>query len=62
MLIPPSSDGCLILVTGYAAAGKTTIAPQLADRLDTLWISRDRIHEMVYSGWRPQHPALTAES
>ena len=52
----------LVLVTGYAAAGKTTIAPLLADELDALWISRDRIHEMVYSGWEPQHPALTSET
>ncbi len=52
----------LVLVTGYAAAGKTTIAPRLAERLDALWISRDRIHEMVYSGWEPEHPALTSET
>lgn len=52
----------LVLVTGYAAAGKTTIAPLLADELDALWISRDRVHEMVYSGWEPQHPALTSET
>ena len=52
----------LVLVTGYAAAGKTTIAPLLAKELEALWISRDRIHEMVYSGWEPQHPALTSET
>lgn len=52
----------LVLVTGYAAAGKTTIAPRLAEELDALWISRDRIHEMVYSGWEPEHPALTSET
>jgi predicted kinase len=52
----------LVLVTGYAAAGKTTIAPLLAKELEALWISRDRIHEMVYSGWDPQHPALTSET
>ena len=52
----------IVLVTGHAAAGKTTIAPRLADELDALWISRDRIHEMVYSGWRPQHPALTTDT
>ena len=52
----------LVLVTGYAAAGKTTIAPLLAEELEALWISRDRIHEMVYSGWEPQHPALTSET
>lgn len=52
----------LVLVTGYAATGKTTIAPRLADELDALWISRDRIHEMVYSGWEPEHPALTSET
>ncbi|CAB4938370.1 unannotated protein [freshwater metagenome] len=52
----------LVLVTGLAAAGKTTVAPMLAERLDALWISRDRIHEMVYSGWEPTHPALFSES
>lgn len=52
----------LVLVTGHAAAGKTTIAPRLAECLDALWISRDRIHEMVYSGWEPEHPALTSET
>jgi predicted kinase len=58
-----SPDGrFLVLVTGYAAAGKTTLAPLLAQELEALWISRDRIHEMVYSGWEPKHPALTSES
>ena len=57
-----SSDGFLVLVTGYAAAGKTTLAPLLADELDALWLSRDRIHEMVYSGWEPEHPALMSAS
>lgn len=47
----------LVLVTGPAAAGKTTLAPQLAERLDALWISRDEIHTRVYSGWVPRHPA-----
>ncbi|WP_248580578.1 AAA family ATPase [Nocardioides sp. InS609-2] len=50
----------LVLVTGYAAAGKTTLAPMLASELDALWISRDRMHEIVYSGWEPEHPALTS--
>jgi len=52
----------LVLVTGHAAAGKSTLAPPLADELDALWVSRDRIHEMVYSGWEPEHPALTSDS
>lgn len=52
----------LVLVTGHAAAGKTTLAPLLADRLDALWISRDDLHEMVYSGWEPEHPALTSST
>lgn len=51
----------LVLVTGHAAAGKTTLAPRLADELDALWISRDTIHEMVYSGWDPRHPSLSSE-
>ena len=51
----------LVLVTGHAAAGKTTVAPQLADRLGATWISRDAIHSKVYSGWRPAHPALTSD-
>ena len=58
----PTGPRALVRVTGLAAAGKTTIAPALADRLDALWISRDRIHEMVYSGWEPTHPALFSES
>ena len=57
-----SSTRFLVLVTGLAAAGKTTLAPVLAELLDGLWISRDRIHEMVYSGWEPTHPALFSES
>lgn len=57
-----ASGPFLVLVTGYAAAGKTTVAPLLAKELDALWISRDRIHEMVYSGWTPKHPALTSLS
>ena len=50
----------LVLVTGHAAAGKTTVAEKLAEQLDATWISRDAIHAKVYSGWKPQHPALTA--
>lgn len=50
----------LVLVTGHAAAGKTTLAPQLADELDAIWLSRDIIHAKVYSGWEPTHPALTS--
>lgn len=50
-----------MLVTGYAAAGKTTIAPLLARELDAVWISRDAIHERLYSGWEPRHPALFSE-
>ena len=57
-----SSTRFLVLVTGLAAAGKTTLAPVLAELLDALRISRDRIHEMVYSGWEPTHPALFSES
>jgi predicted kinase len=55
------SDSYLVLVTGYAAAGKSTLAPLLARELDALWISRDTIHEMVYAGWEPEHPSLTSE-
>lgn len=51
----------LVLVTGHAAAGKTTLAPRLAEELDALWISRDTIHEMVYSGWDPRHPSLSSD-
>ena len=50
----------LVLVTGHAAAGKTTVAPKLAEQLDATWISRDAIHSKVYSGWKPAHPALTS--
>lgn len=65
MIGPVDTDGperFLVLVTGFAAAGKTTLAPRLADELDALWISRDHIHEMVYAGWEPRHPALTSET
>lgn len=34
----------LVLVTGHAAAGKTTLAPKLAEELGAIWISRDTIH------------------
>ena len=51
----------LVLVTGHAAAGKTTLAPRLAAALDAIWISRDTIHTKVYSGWEPAHPALTSD-
>ena len=61
-MVDLSGSRFLVLVTGHAAAGKSTIAPRLADQLDALWISRDRIHEMVYSGWEPEHPALTSET
>lgn len=54
-------DSFLVLVTGYAAAGKTTIASLLARELDAIWISRDAIHERIYSGWEPRHPALFSE-
>ena len=50
----------LVLVTGHAAAGKTTLAPRLAAELDAIWLSRDTIHAMVYSGWEPTHPALAS--
>ncbi len=62
MDISPPAPRFLVLVTGHAAAGKTTLAPLLADELGALWISRDRIHEMVYSGWGPKHPALTSDT
>lgn len=61
-LMSDLDDRYLVLVTGYAAAGKTTLAPKIAEELGALWISRDRIHEMVYSGWRPRHPALFQDS
>jgi predicted kinase len=51
----------LILVTGHAAAGKTTLAPRLAGELGAIWISRDTIHSKVYSGWSPAHPALFSD-
>ena len=62
MDISPPAPKFLVLVTGYAAAGKTTLSPLLAYELDALWISRDRIHEMVYSGWEPKHPALSSDT
>jgi predicted kinase len=41
----------LVLVTGPPGAGKSTIAPQLAERLGAPCISRDAIHEMVFDAW-----------
>ena len=38
----------MILVTGPPGAGKSTLAPQLADRLGAPCISRDAIHNMVF--------------
>lgn len=55
-----SASSFLVLVTGHAAAGKTTVAEKLADQLDATWLSRDAIHSRIYSGWKPQHPVLTA--
>jgi predicted kinase len=57
-----ASGRFLVLVTGLAAAGKTTVAPVLAERLAALWISRDRIHEMVYSGWEPTRTSVVADT
>lgn len=57
----PSPGSFLVLVTGHAAVGKSTIAPLLARELDAVWISRDAIHERIYSGWEPRHPALFSE-
>lgn len=59
---PLGGQRFLVLVTGHAAAGKTTLAPRIAEGIDALWLSRDRIHEMVYSGWQPRHPALSSTS
>jgi predicted kinase len=41
----------LILVTGPPGAGKSTLAPQLAERLGAPCISRDEIHNMVFDAW-----------
>ena len=41
----------LILVTGPPGAGKSTLAPKLAERLGVPCISRDEIHSMVFDAW-----------
>lgn len=54
-VLPPS----LVLVTGPPGAGKSTLAPILADELGAICISRDAIHNMVFDGWEPTHPFLS---
>lgn len=56
-VLPPS----LVLVTGPPGAGKSTLAPQLADELRAVCVSRDAIHNMVFDGWEPAHPLLSGD-
>lgn len=51
--------GFIVLVTGPPGAGKSTLGPKLAELLDVVCISRDVIHDMVFDGWEPFHPALS---
>lgn len=47
----------VLLVTGHPGAGKSTIGPRLAEELGAVCISRDEIHQIVFDGWEPRHPA-----
>jgi predicted kinase len=51
----------VLLVTGHPGAGKSTLGPRIADELDAVCISRDAIHQSVFDGWEPHHPATKSQ-
>lgn len=51
----------VVLVTGHAGAGKSTLGPRIADALDAVLISRDEIHYRLFDGWEPSHPATVGK-
>ena len=56
-----TSSPFVLLVTGHPGAGKSTLGPRLAEELEAVCISRDEIHQIVFDGWEPRHPATTSQ-
>lgn len=52
----------VLVVSGHPGAGKTSLAPVLAERLHAVCISREEISNLIFDGWEPEHPAMSASS
>ncbi len=48
--------GCVVLLTGHPAVGKSTFAPRLAEALGAVCLSKDEVRYRVFDGWQPRHP------